>query len=52
MRCTLVVSAAVPRGKVCKFLICRFSKGLWEQFVDLAAIDQERGLALRGVGLR
>ena len=46
MSCTLIVSAAVPGRKVCKFIICRFSKGLWEQFVDLAAIDQERSLAL------
>jgi hypothetical protein len=52
MSCALIVSAAVPGRKVCKFIICRFSKGLWEQFVDLAAIYQERSLALRGVGLQ
>ena len=52
MGCTLIISAAVPGREACKFLICCFSKGLWEQLVMLAAIDQERSLALLDVGLR
>jgi len=49
MGCTFVVSAAVARRKICKFLICRFSEGLRERLIQLAAIDQERSLALRDV---
>jgi hypothetical protein len=49
---TLIVSAAVPGREACKFLVCFFSKVLWERIVILAAIDQERSLALLDVGLR
>jgi len=49
MGCTLVVSAAVARCKICKFLISRLSKGFREGLIQLAAIDQERSLALRDV---
>ncbi len=46
MRNTLIVCAAVPRRKICKFLICCFTEGFWEYLIYLAAIDQERNLAL------
>lgn len=52
MGCTLVVSTAVSRRKICKFLICLFSKGLRERPIVFAAIDQERSLALLDVCLR
>jgi hypothetical protein len=52
MGCTFVVSTTVPGREACKFLICRFSEGLWECAIVLAAIDQERSLALLDVGLR
>jgi hypothetical protein len=51
MGCTLIVSAVVPGREACKFLICRFGKGLWERVIIIAAIDQERNLALLDVGL-
>ena len=52
MRYTLVISAAVARRKICKFLICRFSKRLRERAIVFAAIDQERSLAPRDICLR
>ncbi len=51
MRNTLIVCAAVPRRKICKFLICCFTEGFWEYLIYLAAIDQERNLALFYVDL-
>jgi hypothetical protein len=51
MRYTLIVSAPVPGPEVCKFLIGFFTHGLWEHLIILAAIDQERSLALLDVDL-
>ena len=51
VRYALIVSAAVARRKIGKFLICCFTSGLWEHFIVLTAIDQERGLALLDVNL-
>jgi hypothetical protein len=51
MRYTLIVSTTVPGREVCKFLICFFTHGLWEHLIVLAAIDQERSLALLNVDL-
>jgi hypothetical protein len=51
VRCALIVSAAVARRKICKFLICCFTSGLWEHFIVLTTVDQERDLALLDVNL-
>ena len=51
VRYALIVSATVARRKICKFLICCFTSGLWEHFIVLATIDQERDLALLDVDL-
>lgn len=51
VRYALIVSAAVARRKICKLLICCFTSGLWEHFVVLTTIDQERDLALLDVNL-
>ena len=52
MRYTLVVGPAISGRKACEFLICFFTHGLGEQFIILAGIYQERGLALLYVNLR
>ena len=52
MGCTFIVSAAVPGREACEFLICFFGKGLRERVIIIAAIDQERNLALLDVSLR
>ena len=52
MRYTLIVGPAIPGREARKFLICFFTHGLWEHFIMLATIYQERGLALLNVNLR